>query len=232
VLHFDDFEILTFDCYGTLIDWETGLWAALQPVLAEHRIAIAMDEALALYGALESEAERGPYRIYRMVLRTVLEGFGARLGFVPTEAELQHFAASVTDWPAFPDSAPALQALHTKYKLAVISNIDDDLFAASAQRLHVQFDWIITAQQAQSYKPSLHNFQMAFARIGVPPQKILHVAQSLYHDITPAKRLGLSTVWVNRRHAKPGFGATPAAQAQPDVEVPDLRTLAEQIGVL
>ena len=232
MLPFDDFDVLTFDCYGTLIDWETGLWAVLQPVLAQHNIALAMDEALALYGTLESEAERGPYHTYRTVLRMVLEGFGTRLGFVPTATELERFAASVPDWPPFPDSAPALQALHKQYQLAVISNIDDDLFAMSAQRLQVQFDWIITAQQAQSYKPSLHNFQMALARIGVPPRKILHVAQSLYHDIAPAKTLGLSAVWVNRRHATPGVGATPPAQAQPDMEVPDLRTLAEQIGVL
>ena len=232
MLHFDDFDVLTFDCYGTLIDWETGLWEALQPILAQHRITLAMDEALVLYGALESEAERGPYHTYRTVLRMALEGLGSRLGFVPTEIELERFAASVADWPAFPDSALALQALHKKYKLAIISNIDDDLFAMSAQRLDVQFDWLITAQQARSYKPSLHNFQMALARIGVPPQKILHVAQSLYHDIAPARALGLSTVWVNRRHAQPGFGATPPGQAQPDVEVPDLRTLAEQIGVL
>ena len=106
MLPFDDFDVLTFDCYGTLIDWETGLWAALQPILAQHRIAIATDEALALYGALESEAERGPYHAYRMVLRMVLEGFGARLGFVPTATELQRFAASVPAWPPFPDSAP------------------------------------------------------------------------------------------------------------------------------
>jgi 2-haloacid dehalogenase len=231
VLPFDDFDVLTFDCYGTLIDWETGLWAALQPVLTQHNIVLTMDEALTLYGALESEAERGPYRAYRLVLRMVLQSMGARLGFVPTETELQRFAASVADWPAFPDSAPALQALHKKYQLAIISNIDDDLFAMSAERLQVHFDWIITAQQAQSYKPSLHNFHLTLARIGVPPQKILHVAQSLYHDIAPAKALGLSTVWINRRHAQPGFGATPPAQAQPDLEVPDMRTLAERIGV-
>ena len=96
MLHFDDFDVLTFDCYGTLIDWETGLWAALHPILTQHRIALAMDEALALFGALESEAEGGPYRAYRMVLRMVLEGFGARLGFVPTETELERFAASVS----------------------------------------------------------------------------------------------------------------------------------------
>jgi 2-haloacid dehalogenase len=232
MLSFDDFDVLTFDCYGTLIDWETGLWEALQPVLAQHRIDIAKDEALALYSALESEAERGPYHPYRMILRMVLEGLGARLGFVPTETELQRFSASVINWPAFPDSASALQALHTQYKLAVISNIDDDLFAASAQRLHIQFDWIITAQHAQSYKPSLHNFHLALAQIGRPQQRILHVAQSFYHDIAPARTLGLSTVWINRRHAQPGFGATPPAQAQPDLEVPDMRTLAEQIGVL
>lgn len=232
MLHFDDFEVLTFDCYGTLIDWETGLWSALQPVLAQHNVALAREEALALYGTLESEAERGPYQAYRTVLRTVLEGFGARLGFVPTEAELQRFAASVADWPAFPDSAPALQALHRKYRLAIISNIDDDLFALSAPRLHVQFDWIITAQQVQSYKPAPRNFQTALEHIGVPSQKVLHVAQSLYHDIAPAKALGLSTVWINRRQAQPGSGATPPAQAQPDLEVPDLRTLAERIGVL
>jgi 2-haloacid dehalogenase len=232
MLRFDDFDVLTFDCYGTLIDWETGLWEALQPILAQHRVTLARDDALALYGTLESAAERGPYHAYRTVLRMVLEGLGARLGFMPTESELQRFAASVGDWPAFPDSAPALQALHNRYKLAIISNIDDDLFAMSAPRLGVQFDWIITAQQAQSYKPSVYNFQMALARIGVPPQKILHVAQSLYHDIRPARALGLCTVWVNRRHAQPGFGATPPVQAQPDVEVPDLRTLAEQIGVL
>jgi 2-haloacid dehalogenase len=102
----------------------------------------------------------------------------------------------------------------------------------SAPRLGVQFDWLITAQQARSYKPALHNFQMAMTRIGVPPRHILHVAQSLYHDIAPARSLGLSTVWVNRRQALPGWGATPPAQAQPDVEVPDLRTLAEQMGML
>ena len=230
MLPFADFDVLTFDCYGALIDWETGLWEALRPILAQHHIAITTDEALALYGALESEVERGPYQVYRMVLRMVLEGLGARLGFVPTEAELQRFSASVTDWPAFPDSAPALQALHTKYKLAVISNIDDDLFAASAQRLHVQFDWIITAQQAQSYKPSLHNFYAAFERIGLPRQKMLHVAQSLYHDVSPARSCGMSTLWVQRPSNRPGSGATPPSDVKPDFSVSDLRSLVSLIS--
>jgi 2-haloacid dehalogenase len=162
----------------------------------------------------------------------VLEGLGSRLGFVPTPAELQRFSESVKDWPAFPDSTRALQALRKKYRLAIISNIDDDFFAFSAQRLQTQFDWLITAQQAKSYKPSLSNFHLAFERIGLPKHRILHVAQSLYHDIVPAKALGLSTVWINRRHNKAGFGATPPAQAQPDLEVPDMQALADMIELL
>ena len=232
MLNFDQFEVLTFDCYGTLIDWETGIWEALGGILAGHQVSVTPEKALELYGELEAEAERGAYRDYKTVLQTVLEGFGARLRFAPAASELQRFAASVKDWPAFPDSPRALQALKTKYKLAIISNIDDDLFAYSAQRLQVQFDWVITAKQVRSYKPSANNFQVAFQRIGVSRTKILHVAQSLFHDIAPAKALGLSTVWVNRRHGKAGPGATPPAQAQPDFEVPDLRTLAQTIGLL
>jgi 2-haloacid dehalogenase len=232
MLNFDHFEVLTFDCYGTLIDWETGIWEALRPTLTNHRITSTKDTVLELYGELESEAERGEYLEYKAVLGRVIEGLGLRLGFVPTPAEVQQFSTSVKDWPAFPDSARALQALHQKYKLAIISNIDDDLLAFSAQRLQVQFDWIITAQQAKSYKPSLNNFQLAFQRIGFSQDKILHVAQSLFHDIVPAKALGLATAWINRRHNQAGFGATPPAQAQPDLEVPDMQALAERMGLL
>ena len=231
MLNFGNFEVLTFDCYGTLIDWESGIWEALYPSLTNHHIAITRDKALELFGELESEAERGEYHEYKTVLRIVLEGFGSRLGFAPTQSELRHFSESVKDWPPFPDSARALQTLKKEYKLAIISNIDDDLFAFSAQRLQTRFDWVITAQQAKSYKPSLNNFQLAFERIGVPKPKILHVAQSLFHDIVPAKALGLSTVWINRRHDLGGFGATPPAQGQPDLEVPDLQTLAAIIGL-
>jgi len=232
MLRFDDFAVLTFDCYGTLIDWETGILDSLRPVLAAHRVDLVPERTLELYGELESAAEDGPYREYKAILRTVLEGLGSRLGFTPTAKELEQFSTSVKDWPAFPDSAAALQALHTKYRLAVVSNIDDDLFAHSAQRLQVRFDWIVTAQQAKSYKPSLNNFRLAFDRIGVPQNRILHVAQSLFHDIAPANSLGLSSVWVNRRHKKEGSGATPMAHARPDLEVPDLRTLAEKIGLM
>ena len=137
------------------------------------------------------------------------------------------FGVSVADWPPFPDSAAALARLHERFRLGVITNCDDDLFAASARRLGVEFDWVITAQQAGSYKPSERNFQLAFERIDMPRERLLHVAQSLFHDHVPAKRLGLSTVWVDRRHGRPGGGATLPASATPDLTVPDMATLAE-----
>jgi 2-haloacid dehalogenase len=230
MLEFDHFDVLTFDCYGTLIDWEAGIWDALRPILAVHQCTISQEQALEMYGEFESKAEGDEYFEYKTILHMVLGDFGSRLGFVADPAELEMFAASVKDWPAFPDSAHALQFLHQKYKLAIISNIDDDLFSYSEQKLQVKFDWIITARQARSYKPSLNNFHLAIERIGLPEGKILHVAQSLFHDIAPAKKLGLSTVWVNRRHDKAGFGATPPAQAQPDLEVPDLQSLASLVG--
>lgn len=228
-LNLADFEVLTFDCYGTLIDWETGIWDALHSVFASHRIQIEVDQALELYGELEAEVEQEPYREYKKVLSTVLNRLGLRLGFVPTSAELESFSRSVKNWPAFPDSSRALQKLEQKYKLAIISNIDDDLFAFSAERLQTNFEWIITAQQVKSYKPSLNNFQFAFERIAVPQNKILHVAQSLYHDMVPAKALGLSTVWINRRRDKLGFGATPPAQVDVDLEVPNMQVLADML---
>src|SRR5512138_183728 len=231
MIRFEDFSVLTFDCYGTLIDWETGLLAALTPILEAHRVSVSTDTVLEHYAELESATEEGDYRSYRDVLRTVLTQLGSRLGFAPSSDERERFSASVRDWPPFPDSPAALQALHRRYRLAIISNVDDDLFAASEARLQVKFDWVITAQQARSYKPSLNNFRLAFERIGVPPGTIVHVAQSLFHDIGPANALGLASVWVNRRHGQPGAGATPRAHARPDLEVLDLAALARAAGV-
>ncbi len=232
MLQFDQFKVLTFDCYGTLIDWETGIWEALLPVMTAHNCTLSQEQALELYGEFESKAEGGEYHEYKTILAMVLEMFGEKMEFKPWLNELQRFTTCVKNWPAFPDSARALQALHKKYKLAIISNIDDDLFVYSERKLQVKFDWIITAKQAKSYKPSLKNFHLAFERIGLPQDKILHVAQSLYHDIVPARKLGLSNVWINRRHGKEGFGATPPAHIQPDLEVPDLESLAKLIGLL
>jgi 2-haloacid dehalogenase len=136
------------------------------------------------------------------------------------------FAESVRDWPAFPDSGPALRRLHQRFRLGVITNCDADLFAASAERLGTVFDWVVTAEQVRSYKPSVHNFELAFERIGVPVDRILHVAQSLFHDHVPAKQLGLTTVWIDRRHDRPGSGATPPASAIPDAVFPDMASFA------
>jgi 2-haloacid dehalogenase len=224
-----DKKVLTFDCYGTLIDWETGILTALQPVLRAHGVALDDERVLEQFGEFEAAAEAGPYMSYREVLATCVRAFGEAYQFAPSAAELERFSSSVGDWPAFPDSAEALAALQRCFSLAIISNVDDDLFALSNRRLGVKFDHIITAQQARSYKPSPNNFQLALQRIGVPKEQILHVAQSLFHDHAPAKQLGFDTVWVNRRHDRPGLGATPPADAQPDMEQPDMRGVARAL---
>lgn len=225
-LDFDRFDVLTFDCYGTLIDWESGILAALRAPLAAHGIAEADDDVLGAFARHEAEIEAGPYRRYRDLLGEVLAAMVAHFGTEASPAERAAFAGSVADWPAFPDSAAALSALHERFKLGVITNCDDDLFAASQAKLDVAFDWVVTAQQAKRYKPNPRGFELMFERVGLPPARILHVAQSLYHDHVPAKHLGLSTVWVNRRMGRAGSGATPPAEATPDLVVPDMATLA------
>jgi 2-haloacid dehalogenase len=225
-LDFDRFDVLTFDCYGTLIDWEAGLLAGLRPPLAARGIDAPDDSLLEAFARHEAELEAGPYQRYRDVLRGVLRSMLAHRGSEPSQEEADAFGGSVVDWPAFPDSAAALRRLHERFRLGVITNCDDDLFAASEAKLGVQFDWVVTAQQAKRYKPNPRGFELMFERVGLPPARILHVAQSLYHDHVPAKRLGLSTVWVDRRSDRPGFGATPPAEATPDLTVPDMATLA------
>ena len=225
-LDFDGVDALTFDCYGTLIDWEAGLWAALESILAAHGISASSDEVLERYALHEAAAEAGPYRRYRAVLAAGLGGVAEKLGFTPDPDEVATFSGSVVDWPAFADSAAALERLHRRFRLGVITNCDDDLFAASARRLGTDFDWVVTAEQAGSYKPNEANFHLAFERIGLPRERIVHVAQSLYHDHVPAKRLGLTTVWINRRHDRPGSGATPPAAATPDATYPDMASFA------
>ena len=227
-LEFDDFDVLTFDCYGTLIDWEAGILAALRPILAAHAVAgdASDDELLAAFARHESEVEAGSYRPYRQVLGDVVTAMLGHFGQAPTAEEGARFGGSVADWPAFPDSGAALARLQSRFTLGVITNCDDDLFAASERRLGISFDQVVTAQQAKRYKPNPRGFELMFERVGLPPARILHVAQSLFHDHVTAKRLGLRTVWVDRRAGKAGGGATPPAQATPDLVVPDMATLA------
>ena len=232
MLKLADYEVLSFDCYGTLIDWESGLLTALEPALTAHGLTVPDQTVLELFARLETRETQSSYRPYAEILGDVMAGLGRELGFTPTGPDLGLLADSLADWPVFADTREALAALAARYRLAIISNIDDALFAHSARRLGVSFDWVVTAQQVRSYKPSVNNFQQALARFGVPRERVLHVAQSLFHDIGPAASLGLSTVWVNRRKGRPGSGATPAAAARPDLEVPDLRSLAVAAGVL
>jgi 2-haloacid dehalogenase len=224
---FRRFDALTFDCYGTLIDWEAGILAALRTVLGPLGSAPRDDELLERFAVHEAVAEGGPYLRYREVLGRSLRGICADLGIEPTDDQVARFSGSVGDWPAFPDSADALLRLQARFKLGVITNCDDDLFAASNRRLGITFDWVVTAQQVGSYKPDPANFAFAFARIPVPRERILHVAQSLYHDHVPAKALGMSTAWIDRRHDKPGSGATPPADAEPDLRSPSMAAFAD-----
>jgi 2-haloacid dehalogenase len=225
-LDFSRFEALTFDCYGTLIDWEAGILAGLRPVLARRGVNPSDDELLEVYARFESVAEAGPYLRYRTVLGRCLGEVVTHYGGTPEPAEIAAFGDSVGDWPAFADSAAALATLHERYRLGVITNCDDDLFARSATRLRAQFECVVTAQSAGSYKPSRRNFELALERIGLPPDRILHIAQSLFHDHVPAKAMGLTTVWIDRRHDRPGFGATPPAEATPDATFADMASFA------
>ena len=226
-LDFGAFDVLTFDCYGTLIDWESGILRSIRRVLEAHDRHAPSKEILVRFARLESDVQAGPYLPYREILSEVDEGFGRELDFRPSREERSALAESVAAWSPFGDTVPALNALRSRYRLAVISNVDDDLFAGSARQLGVDFDQVVTAQQVGSYKPALRNFRIAFDRLGVPADRILHVAQSLFHDVAPANRLGLSSVWVNRRSGRAGPGATSPAEARPSVEVPDLATLAD-----
>jgi 2-haloacid dehalogenase len=225
-LDYGRFDALTFDCYGTLIDWEAGILAGLHPVVARRGVEPPDDELLEVYAGFEAAAEAGPYARYRDILGGCLGQVARHYGFEPEVAEVAAFADSVGDWPAFADSAAALAQLHARFRLGVITNCDDDLFARSAARLGTTFDWVVTAQSVGSYKPDERNFEAAFERIGLPRGRILHVAQSLFHDHLPAKRLGLATVWIDRRHDRPGFGATPPATASPDATFPDMASFA------
>ena len=203
-----DYDTLTFDCYGTLIDWGGGLVDFLQPVLLQRDAHVIDDFLLEFFAATEPQAQIDGRR-YADVLREVMRRLGARLGFTPDAALLDAFAASPADWQPFPDTVESLQRLAERFDLVVISNIDNSLFAASEKRLGVSFKHVITAQDVGVYKPDRRMFDAAFATLG-GPQRVLHVAQSLFHDIAPAAELGLDTVWIRRdRNAAKPVAANP-----------------------
>ncbi len=244
------FDLLTFDCYGTLVDWEAGIVAAAREVAAAHGwtpgpapagagsppgratfdSARADSVILSAFGAAEHVVQAERYRSYREVLSLTLARMGGTLGFRPTPAQCDAFAASVGAWPAFPDTVGALRRLGRRYRLGIVSNVDDDLFAETRKRLRTRFDWVVTAQQVGSYKPAAAHFEEMAMRSGIPRDRTLHVAQSLFHDIAPASALGYATVHVDRPSRGDGSGATPPADARPDATVADMASVAQLLG--
>jgi 2-haloacid dehalogenase len=226
MLDFNRFEVLTFDCYGTLINWEEGILSALHQVLSAHEKEADDATLLKLYADFEQIAEQGTFRPYREVLQLVMRQFAAEFHFTPTPKELRSLPESLPAWKPWPDSVAALRALKTRFRLAILSNVDDDLFSGTRPQLGVDFNEVITAQQARAYKPSLKIFEMALSRVNAPAHRVLHVGQSIYHDVIPAQALGLAAVWVNRPSARKGVGAVKSAQANPDLTVSSLAELA------
>jgi 2-haloacid dehalogenase len=229
------YEIITFDCYGTLIDWETGIAAVLRPWADARGLAVRDEELLTAFSTQETKTTaEHPTALYPEILARSMRALGAQLGVPVSDGEAEAFGASVPDWPAFPDSPGALERLAKRYKLIILSNVDRISFAGSNKRLGVTFTGIVTAQDVGSYKPSPRNFEaldVERERLGVREGRLLHVAQSLFHDHVPAKAVGLPTVWINRRHARPGWGATPDPQAPvtPDWAFPSMAAFADAV---
>jgi 2-haloacid dehalogenase len=227
-----DFKVLSFDCYGTLIDWETGIAAVLGPWGREAGLDLDDEQLLAAYGDHEAAVERDqPTARYPDVLAAAFRRTGEALGRPVDDAWARRLGDSVPDWPAFPDSADALASLAAHYRLMVVSNVHRDGFAASNRRLRGRFAAIITAEDVGAYKPAANHFQALFRtldELGVARGELLHVAQSLFHDHVPARRAGLRSVWINRRHDRPGWGATPQPSGAwtYDLEFPSMAAFA------
>jgi 2-haloacid dehalogenase len=216
---------ITFSCYGTLVDKEAGIVAAIRPYLAAHGHEPDDDDILALFDGEEAKARTGAYLPYRNVLRQIMRGFGFRYRFSHTDDEIRALERSFPHWPMFPDAPDALRRLATKYKLAIITGVDDDLIEATVPRFGVPFDHVVTGQRVGAGKPSIKLFRGAIAAIGEPKEHLLHVASSLYKDIAPAKACGIKTVLVDR------YPAPPAGPVLPDRTVADLFALCEALDV-
>jgi 2-haloacid dehalogenase len=222
------FEYLTFDCYGTLIDWESGILAALRPILESHRVAVEAEAILSAYAELEQAAEAGPYQKYRLILEGIVGQLGERFGFEASAEERASLPESISHWKPFPDTVQALKSLKKSFRLGVISNIDRDLFSQTVALLENPFDAVVTAEEVGAYKPAHKNFLFAQEKLGLKKASWLHVAQSKSHDIVPTRELGISNVWVNRQTGRT-TGAVVPVTIRPDLEV---KTLAELVGVL
>ncbi|HKX90801.1 MAG TPA: haloacid dehalogenase type II [Sphingomicrobium sp.] len=230
-MRLSDFKALSFDCYGTLIDWETGILAALRSL--RERAGVGDGELLTAFGEVEHAVEvEHPGLAYAQLLERVHAGLSHRFGVGEDEVEAAKLGASVGDWPPFPDSAEALRYLKQHFQLIILSNVDRLSFAGSQRQLGVEFDHVFTAQDIGSYKPDLRNFEYLLDRLaaqGIAKEELLHVAQSLFHDHVPANRMGIASAWIDRRHDKPGSGATVMPDPMPryDFRFTSLGELAE-----
>lgn len=229
------YSALSFDVYGTLIDWEAGIAGVLSEWAL--RCGAEMDDESLLLAYADNEAavaREFPTLAYPEVLQAAFRRTAKDLDLPATDADVQTLGRSVPFWPAFPDSREALTRLGRHYRLIILSNVHNEGVAGSIRRLGVEFDQVNTAEQIGSYKPADRNFEALLTQvrgIDVAPEKLLHVAQSLFHDHVPAKRAGLDTVWINRRHAQPGWGATPdpGIAVEPDLEFPTLAAFADAV---
>ena len=217
-----DFDALTFDCYGTLIDWESGMVAGLAPLVRQLDPQPSRNAILEAHAFQESTHQRQtPTKKYSDLLATVYRRIGETWGLTPSWEAAQVYGRSVPHWPAFSDSAAALASLRQHYKLVILSNVDNESFAGANARLGVDFDAIYTAEDIGSYKPHDRNFDYMIAQLaarGIEKSRILHVAESLFHDHVPATRHGLATCWIYRRHDQEGFGATMDPGKRPEVD--------------
>jgi len=217
-----DFDALTFDCYGTLIDWETGMVEALKGLTDRVQRPLTRDQILEAHARHESGQQTyTPAKIYRDLLAIVYKRLAEEWGVYATHEECAEYGRSIRNWPAFQDSPGALQYLKKYFKLAILSNVDNESFQASNQKLQVQFDAIYTAQDIGSYKPAARNFEYMLEKLGargIAKAKILHTAESMFHDHKPANDLGLRSCWIYRRFAQPGFGATMNPGDRPRVD--------------
>jgi 2-haloalkanoic acid dehalogenase type II len=229
------YEALSFDCYGTLIDWESGILAVLRPWAERYSATIPDEELLAAHGRHETTVQQeAPGTLYPEVLRETMRRIGRDLGFPVTAGQAAAYGDSVREWPAFPDSAPALRRLAGAYSLIILSNVDRESFAASNALLEVDFDLVVTAEDVGAYKPDRRGFDLLFTllpQVGTERRHLLHVAESLYHDHGPAAALGLDSVWIDRRHGKAGFGATavPETPVTPLATFPSLGDFAARV---
>lgn len=229
-----DFKVLTFDCYGTLIDWEKGILTSLQPLLQKISSTLSEDAVLEAYADAESVQEiETPAMRYSELLRIVYANLARRWGTEAKDEECVAFGNSVAEWPPFTDAPASLQYLRQHYKLVILSNVDRKSFEGSNQKLEVEFDAIYTAEDIGSYKPDRNNFEYLVSHLetdfGIDKPHILHTAQSLFHDHVPATAIGLATAWIDRRRDKMGWGATkpPPTEARIDFHFHSMADLAK-----